>query len=576
MLHALLPALLVAAPPAFEEASERLGIGGIGASRLAVADLNGDRRPDLVVARERVFLNVADPAAPLGFRFVEAPATLTKPGDDGVATYADLTNDGIPDAIAFRSIDEAKRLEREKAGDTSPYAWLQRGKGDGTFEPPVPIAATSPATACAIGVGDVDRNGTNDLLVGNWYVAYGKRNDAFAADLLLAKVADGNVSFARAPLPEDGVAFDEEKDLGGRPIYGALVAELVPRERAQTPQLLTLAYGRRWNRLYMRTDAGYVDVAPATGIDGDAERNGAYPEGVSREAEKPFRSNGNTFDAAVGDIDGDGRFDLAIAEIAHWWAGPSSDRSRLLVAAPADNVAGTRFEPRAAYSLDRFDPTRHPAWNQGDLFVELHDFDLDGRLDVLLASGDYPDPPPFDERLRLFAQRKDPNENGLLLDDMTKAAGLDHVGCGQIAVADFDGDGRLDVVAGQSFNRFTPEMVAAAGGTPRLRLWLNRTATDAKAIELFLVGDPAQGIATQPYGAIVVLTPKGAAAPTVRQLVGPGGHAGKASEAIVHASLGNAESAEVLVTWPCNPPRTTSHTLAPGRHVIRVPAQGAP
>jgi hypothetical protein len=119
-------------------------------------------------------------------------------------------------------------------------------------------------------------------------------------------------------------------------------------------------------------------------------------------------------------------------------------------------------------------------------------------------------------------------------------------------------------------------MIAAAGGTPKVRLWLNRTATDAKALELFLVGDPAQGVAAQPFGAVAVITPKGATAPILRQLVGPGGHAGKASEAIVHASLGNAESAEVLVTWPCTPPRTTSHTLAPGRHVIRMPAREAP
>src|SRR5690606_6247248 len=140
---------------------------------------------------------------------------------------------------------------------------------------------------------------------------------------------------------------------------------------------------------------------------------GRYPDWLKERAktdprfdrpdEKPFRSHGNTFDAAVGDIDNDGAFDLFLAEITHGWAGDSSDRSRFLVQSESDGMV--RFAPDDRLSVDRVpgDPTIRN-WNQGDLYAELADFDLDGRLDLLLASSDYPD----DQRLRLWRQQDDP------------------------------------------------------------------------------------------------------------------------------------------------------------------------
>ena len=85
----------------------------------------------------------------------------------------------------------------------------------------------------------------------------------------------------------------------------------------------------------------WADIAPQAGLDGDDVRHGRYPGWLKerakedprfdRDDEKPFRANGNTFDGAVGDIDGDGDFDLFLSEITHGWAGDSSDRSRLLL-----------------------------------------------------------------------------------------------------------------------------------------------------------------------------------------------------------------------------------------------------
>ncbi|MBL9140612.1 MAG: hypothetical protein JNK53_01990, partial [Phycisphaerae bacterium] len=72
-------------PPAFVEVSTDVGLAGRIEGRLALTDLNGDGRPDLVLDRRFVFLNTPDPSAPRGFRFVAAPDSLPVMGETPAA-----------------------------------------------------------------------------------------------------------------------------------------------------------------------------------------------------------------------------------------------------------------------------------------------------------------------------------------------------------------------------------------------------------------------------------------------------------------------------------------------------------
>ncbi|MFO0963656.1 MAG: VCBS repeat-containing protein [Phycisphaerales bacterium] len=534
-----------AAPPLFTDATADLGMRPHSEGRLALADLNGDGRPDLVLARRLVFLNTPDASAPRGWRFVPAPTTLPDLGADAVTAVADFDNDGRIDAIVARNADDGAR---------SPWLVLCPGRGEGTFGDPVAVAGAAPTHAAALAVGDVNGDGLLDFYRGNWYRKYGDALDAPPGDLFVqVSPATTPPTFRRVPLPEDGIPFDESRDAGGRPTYGAVIAHFAAPSAPLGPvQIAQMNYGRRWNRLYARTAGGWADVAPAVGFDGDEDRSGKYPAWLAerakndkrfeREDEKPFRANGNHFDLAVADVNDDGLFDCFVVAIAHAWAGPSSDRSRFLVAQRAETPLGVRFDSPPSWCVDRIpagDGPESRSWNQGDLFAELADVDNDGRIDLVLASGDYPDAPPFDERLRIFRQRAQPGADGRLFEDITLASGIDLPGAAQLAVGDLDLDGDIDIVCGQSFTRFSKEMIEAAGGTPQLRIYLNESAQrGAPGTTLRLRGTPAAGVNADAIGAIVrAMVPAVGDEPArtrIAQLRGAGGHSGKQSAMQVH------------------------------------------
>ena len=567
----------------FEDITEQVGLGsdviGTAVARCIFVDLNGDSRADVVVQSQvpppgvvrdaaaagvrfpRAFLHTSDSSAPLGFRYVEIEHTelpMLYTGD--CLVFADMNNDGRTDAVVTRYID----LNNENWIDHGQRtAWLA-GRGDGSFESAIVIDAARPATTAAIAIGDVDRDGRLDLYLGNWYVQYGPSVAAFDNDLLL-QTEPGE--FVRVPWPTEQYTFDEANpiDRGGRPTYGAMIADVLPTPAGATmrlPEILELNYGRRWNRLYewnpsplaaLAKDptpglkfALWQDVAPRAGFDGDAIRHGRYPEWLKeraktdprfdREDEQPFRANGNTFDCTVGDIDNDGDWDLFLAEIAHGWAGESSDRSRFLI---NNGQTGdeAHFDEDPLRQTDRIPPGVNN-WNQGDLFAEMADLDLDGRLDLLLSSGDYPD----NQRLRLFLQQAD----GSML-DATSEAELDHDGSQQLSLSDVDGDGALDIIVGQTFNRFTAEQ--RQGREPHLQLLRSIAPPDAHALELRLQGDSRQGANRSAIGAIVSV--RIGEMTMQRQAIGVGGHNGKEQDLLIHFGLGAASRVdEITIIWP--------------------------
>lgn len=617
------------------------GIEGQSLSLLKFADLNGDRRPDAILLPKskqgilpRVFLNRSEESdEKISFRleaFTETNLPSVRTADTLV--FADLNNDGIKDAILGRYNDIYQDDYAPANFHPKRSAWFP-GNGDGSFGEARVFKEAPMVTTRAIAVGDVNQDGLLDCLMGNWYQRYFTGYEAFSNDLLLQhSTAEGIPDFVRWPVPHETSPTDFHDDLGGRPTYGVAL----PRFNDGLPMVLELNYGRRWNRLYRMTRRGPLkeipsneespsplipqegaaiadhlirqlageDIAALAKIDGDSIRHGRHPKWPSEHAEAhprsqrpdepPFRANGNTFDCAIGDIDNDGDFDLFVSTIIHSWAGESSDRSRFLMN-QLNETGNLQFQSFAHLSVDRIPDLPAPgipltkentSYNQGDIYAELADLNHDGRLDLVLCSSDYPDPPPHDERLRIYFQQGD----GRFL-DVTKDLGLNHIGAGMPSLADVDLDGDLDLLIGQSFNRLPKEQrvkAALASGAlrndsaegtmpePRARLYLNESSEGRRSLILHLIGDKQKGVSSSAIGAIVRVTADTDGDSNTpdsiqsRQLLGAGGHSGKQNETIIHVGLGAATHAtKIKIQWPGeNQTPTELGTLRPGRYII--------
>lgn len=589
----------------FVDITDEVGLSsdivGSSIARSCFVDLNNDGWPDVVVDRQQVFLNVPDTENIenniSGRKLVEVTdCGLPVPGRGDVVVFADIDNDGNIDAVLLRSVD-ANSMGWVDDGRRT--IWIS-GNGDGTFDTNEKnIAAATAATTACIGVSDVDLNGRLDLFIGNWYLIYGVLYDSYNNDLLMQikwgeedeetenqensnGSNDANIywSWVRQALPCDGEVFSEKYDAAGRPTYGAMIADINNDGRGE---LLELNYGRRWNRCWyfdsdidsLTADNPWVDIAPAIHFDGDKITHGRHPVWLQeraktdprfdREDEKPFRANGNTFDAAVADIDNDGDFDLFLAEITHGWAGDSADRSRFLFNQLIET--GTcDFVYKEELSVDRIppapeDPKEAHNWNQGDLFCELADMNNDGFVDLLLSSGDYPD----DQRLRLYIQ----NGADGTFTNVTTDVKLEHDGSQQISLADFNGDGALDILVGQTFNRYPAEM--REGRTPSLQIFLNKPPAANHFLTLRLEGDEDSGCNRKALGANVKASINNGSVVMQRQVVGIGGHAGKQNDFIVHFGLGEYETVDKLeIIWPDKEHHTqVMENVGAGRYKLR-------
>jgi FG-GAP-like repeat len=131
--------------------------GGSVATSVAVADLNGDGKPDLVTSNRGstsigVLLNNGDgtfqPADiyPAGGLFTQAVAVT------------DVNGDHNPDVAVTSSCTDT--------ADCSGLVGVLLGKGDGTFEPSV-THHSGGESAWAVAITDVNRDGRPDLLVTN-------------------------------------------------------------------------------------------------------------------------------------------------------------------------------------------------------------------------------------------------------------------------------------------------------------------------------------------------------------------------------------------------------------------------
>jgi hypothetical protein len=134
------------------------GSGGYFANSVAVADVNGDSKPDLLVANECVDKNCA--SGTVGVLLGKGDGTfqpVVTYGSGGLyansVTVADVNGDGKPDLVA--------------ANYLSNNAGVILGNGDGTFQTAVTYGSGGSVYLYSVAVADVNGDGKPDLLAAN-------------------------------------------------------------------------------------------------------------------------------------------------------------------------------------------------------------------------------------------------------------------------------------------------------------------------------------------------------------------------------------------------------------------------
>ncbi len=308
----------------------RFGVG-VGPANFVAADVNGDARPDLVVANaddQTVTVRLADPARP-GF-FLPA-LVLSTPGRTPLdVAVGDLNGDGLTDIVVAASFDAGATMNPAPVPTVMVFHQISPPTPNAVqFAPPVTYAIGGEPQA--VTVADLDGNGFADIAVAT---------TANTVSVLLqtaAGVIAPAVDYATGVQP---IAI-KAADLDGDGKLDLLTANFGAAVNPGTQGLSVLIQG---------ATAGTF-LAPAHYVTG-------------------FRSTA----LAVGDLNGDGKPDVAVA--CEGLPGDPGVVSVFLQTPPAAATPGVLL-PAVNY---------RGVW--GPMGVAIADIDGDGSPDLLLADGD--------------------------------------------------------------------------------------------------------------------------------------------------------------------------------------------
>lgn len=589
--------------PAFTDRTSAWGLDALGVegARLAVVDIDGDGWPDLIVRRggsrvedigpegtRRTWVlrntgdgRFEDVTEAIGFtrtRTTYADDNLRRPVE--VVAFGDVNNNGRLDAFTgVHTADTAAVLSE------GPELLLQASDGTfrlGSSRLPFRTGEVPPAPGAAVFL-DADRNGHLDLFIAHDATQV-DGSTVLQQDRLY--LGDGQGGFVDGTAERNlmTLPWDDLDALNtGRAHSRAWSAKACDLSGDGTPDLLVAGYGRSPNHLWQgrRDDADGVtrwtnrSVASGYAFDDDTSwqdnqfarchcRANPADDGcdgvpaplidcsspnwrhtVDRE---PFRSGGNSGTTVCADINNSGYMDLLTTEIRHWWAGDGSDVSELLINTGESDI---RFERpgRDATGLDV--PRIGSSWDEGHMTAAVFDFDNDGWPDLYIGASDYPG-----NHGLLFHQEAPLRFRPVPVDE-----GIDHNRSHGIAVADFNRNGRLDVVVGHSRARCNANAPNDCYPTAQVRLFENVVPGEPNTLQIALEGGPSTNRAA--IGARVRVTANGV---TQTQEVGGGhGHYGIQHDLVLHFGLGPACEAEVEVRWP-DADLTTEHAVLGAGH----------
>ena len=312
--------------------------GGADAAQVVVGDVNGDGKPDMVVANQCVSLPNC-PNGVVGVLLGNGDGTFKNPQDYNSGDYG-TTSIAVADVNGDRKLDVI-------VGNISGTVSVLLGNGDGTFQAPR-IYASGGYLAYSLAIKDVNRDGEPDVVVGD-----GCESDADCSNGAVAVLlGNGDGTFQSPQIYPSG---------GWGEYQIAIAVDDVNHDGS--PDIVVANECSMGTNLGCTDYAGVVEVLLGKG-DGTFHATGT------------FSSGGFTAESiAIADVNGDGKPDLLVGNdcIASGNGCASSGSVGILLG----NGDGT-FQTASTYSLGG--PF---AWS-----IAVADINKDGRPDLVISNRD--------------------------------------------------------------------------------------------------------------------------------------------------------------------------------------------
>ncbi|MGB8582616.1 MAG: FG-GAP-like repeat-containing protein [Candidatus Sulfotelmatobacter sp.] len=362
---------------------------GADASAVALADVNGDGHLDILVANQCVSASNCGSSGVVvllgnGDGTFQPGVSYSVPGSNAFSIVAaDLNGDGKLDLVVSEQCSSSNNCN---AGSVA----VLLGNGDGTFQPSVSYNSGG-LYAFGVAVADLNGDGHPDLVVSNYCFSNSNCTNG-TVDVLLG-IGDGTFQSA--------VSYNS----GGYYSRFVTVADLNADGK---PDLIVISQCNNYNNC----DLGSVGVLLGNG-DGTFQTASSYSAGEQ-----------SAYSAAAADVNGDGKLDVIVADQCDY----SSDCGNGVVAVLLGNGDGTLQTPST--------------YNSGGIILSsvlVKDVNGDGKPDILATNGCADNSCSSGSVGVLLG-----NGNGTFQAPISYNPGGS--GSFSMAMADVNGDGKLDLL----------------------------------------------------------------------------------------------------------------------------------
>lgn len=427
----------------FADKTNEYGLSGLYAVTFNALDLNFDGHTDLVIlptyySRPKFFLWNHTAKKYTQWEHDPLPADFKA----SFMLYYDLNKDRVPDLIS------GVLNQRTEVGQI-PVKFFS-GKivnGKIFFKEDSNALALPVEPTSSISIIDYDLDGWNDIFIGNWFE---NKNGQYlpVADRLLR---NKNGKFEDVSI----ILRDETKKQANqlyppyaKPTYGSSTCDI---DQNGYPDILTVSSSGYKNKLWMNlkessTGERYLeDIGPVTNYASDPDGS-LIPTG-----------GGRSFFSACSDYNNDSIMDLFLGELSHAYDNDSVDRSSILT---GSRETYPPYFLRTEYVSD----ANSEAWNQGDRRAVWVDYNMDGKIDLLVDNSGFP---PY-SRMVLFEQ-----DEAMAFINVASQEGIDIVNPTGSIILDVNKDGYPDILTSQN-------NIRKADISPRLYLFENNVSKVGK------------------------------------------------------------------------------------------------